>query len=202
MHSPPRHRNSAFTEVDLSVVVLDANVLYPARLRDFFIRLAIAGMFRARWSDIILDECFDNIRHHNPELDPVRLNRTRDLMNAAVVDATVTNFEHLIENFDLPDPNDRHVTAAAIASGATAIVTFNLRDFPTSALATHGLTAISPDDFARQLHRYDPDAVLEVLTEQATNLRNPRTTLDELLDGLRHAGLTSFVDAVRTDRSW
>lgn len=119
------------------VVVLDANVLYPARLRDLFIRLAIAGLYRAHWSDRILDECFRNIQLHRPELTADRLDRTRNLMNTAIVDASVVGFEHLIERFELPDPDDRHVTAAAVASGATMIITSNLRDFPPHALEAH-----------------------------------------------------------------
>jgi hypothetical protein len=105
--------------VDLAVVVLDANVLYPARLIDLFIRLAIAGMYRARSSDPILDDCFNNISQQHPELDPDRLLRTQELMNAAVADATVTNYGYLIDDLDLPDPNDRHANVAAIIGGET-----------------------------------------------------------------------------------
>jgi hypothetical protein len=79
--------------VSRPVVVLDANVLFPARLRDLFVRLAIAGIYRARWSELILDECFGNIRSQRPDLAAHRLERTRDLMNAAIVDAIVVGFD-------------------------------------------------------------------------------------------------------------
>ena len=36
--------------------VYDANVLYPAPLRDLFIRLAHAGLVRARWTETIHGE--------------------------------------------------------------------------------------------------------------------------------------------------
>lgn len=36
-------------------------MLYPARLRDLLIRLDIAGLYQARWSEHILDECFENL---------------------------------------------------------------------------------------------------------------------------------------------
>jgi len=36
--------------------IYDANILYPAPLRDLFIRLAQAGVVRARWTETIYDE--------------------------------------------------------------------------------------------------------------------------------------------------
>jgi predicted nucleic acid-binding protein len=177
--------------------VVDANVLFPARLRDLFMRLAIAGAYRALWSELILDECFRNISRQRPDLDPERLRRTRELMNGAMVDALVVDFGHLIEQFDLPDVDDRHVAAAALAGGAASIVTWNVRDFPITALEPHGLTAVSPDEFAKQLFDEDPEAVLTALVHQADGLRNPPTTFAELLNSLGEAGMTSFVDAVR-----
>lgn len=65
------------------VALLDANVLYPARLRDLLIRLAIAGLYQARWSEQILDECFDNLLEDRPDLTHDQLARTRRLMTIA-----------------------------------------------------------------------------------------------------------------------
>lgn len=55
------------------VALLDANVLYPARLRDLLLRLNVAGMYQARWSEQILDECFRNIIEDRPDLSVNRL---------------------------------------------------------------------------------------------------------------------------------
>jgi hypothetical protein len=64
-------------------------------------------------------------------------------MNAGVLDCLVTGFEPLEAGLtSLPDPNDRHVLAAAIHCGAQEIVTFNLRDFPESVLRAYGVQAI------------------------------------------------------------
>lgn len=76
-----------------------------------------------------------------------KLAKVRDLMDANVRDAKVEGYESLIEALQLPDPNDRHVLAAAIRCNADAIVTFNLKDFPRDALAPYGIDAIHPDDF-------------------------------------------------------
>jgi hypothetical protein len=107
----------------------DANILYPAPIRDLFIRLAHAGLVRARWTDAIHDEWVRNLLADNPSLSPGRLARTRSLMNEAVRDSLVAGYQDLIESVSLPDPDDRHVLAAAIRADAEVIVTFNLKDF-------------------------------------------------------------------------
>jgi hypothetical protein len=59
-------------------VVYDANVLFPAPLRDLLLRLGLTGIFRARWTDQILDECFRNILKQRPELNTARLHWSGD----------------------------------------------------------------------------------------------------------------------------
>lgn len=133
------------------VVVYDACVLYPAPLRDLLIRIALTGIVRARWSDEILDECFRSILKSRPDLKPHALSRTRRLMTEAVADCIVTGHESLINGLNLPDPNDRHVLAAAIQAGAQSIVTLNLKDFPSDTLAAYNVEAVHPDEFIYDL---------------------------------------------------
>lgn len=102
------------------VVIYDACVLYPAPLRDLLLRLAQKGMFRARWSEQILDEVFRNLRVDRPEPTEAQLQRTRSLMCSAIPDVMVRGFDELIGGLTLPDPNDRHVLAAAIVAGPKA----------------------------------------------------------------------------------
>src|SRR5215472_725688 len=109
-------------------VVYDANVLYPNTLRDLLIRIAQSGMVQAKWTSEILDEMTGALLRNRPDIPPARLGRLRDLMNAAVRDSLVTGYEPLIEGLKLPDPDDRHVLAAAIKAGAQVIVTANLKD--------------------------------------------------------------------------
>jgi predicted nucleic acid-binding protein len=133
------------------IVLLDACVLFPAPLRDLLMRVAIGGLMQAKWSERILDECFENLAKHRPELSPAKLARTRQLMNRALEDPLVVEYEGLIEGLVLPDPNDRHVLAAAIRANAAIIVTANLRDFPATDLARHGVEALHPDAFLHDL---------------------------------------------------
>ena len=63
------------------VVIYDACVLYPAALRDFLLRVARTGIVRARWSEKILDECFEAIVRERPDLKPEALERTRQIVD-------------------------------------------------------------------------------------------------------------------------
>lgn len=182
------------------IAVLDANVLYPARLRDLLVRLAVAGTYQARWSPQILDECFTNILVDRPDLSPEQLERTRSLMATAVPDALVTSHQARVEGLWLPDPDDRHVLAAALVADAHLIVTANLADFPPAALAAHSVEAISPDEHVRRLALDDLDTVVDVVTQQAADLHAPHMTVDELLDGLSAVGLTRTVAILRAAR--
>jgi predicted nucleic acid-binding protein len=119
--------------------LLDANVLYPAPVRDIFIQLAVTDIYHAKWSAAIHDEWMRSLLRDKPRLDRAVLERTRDLMDRAVRDCFVTGYEALIPALTLPDPDDRHVLAAAIAGRCDVIVTQTLRDFPAEALAPYGL---------------------------------------------------------------
>jgi hypothetical protein len=179
------------------VVIYDACVLYPAPLRDLLIRLARTGLFRAQWTELILDECFRNILANRPDLLPEALVRTRELMIKAVPDCMVTGYEPLIDGVDLPDVDDRHVLAAAIRAAAQAIVTANLDDFPAAKLEAYGVEAIHPDDFVLDLLDLAPGAVASVVVDQAAGLKNPLRTVADLLDTLRAQGLARSVAKLR-----
>ena len=179
------------------IVLYDACVLHPAPLRDLLLRIANTGVVRARWSDTILDECFRSILRRRPDLDPEALRRTRVLMNDAVADCIVSGLESLIEGIQLPDPDDRHVLAAAIRSGAQAIITFNLSDFPEEKLAPYSIEAKHPDDFVIDTIDLAPALVPRVVSEQAAALKNPPRTPHDLLDTLRSQGLIQSVARLR-----
>ena len=172
-------------------------MLYPAPVRDVFLRLAIAGLYRARWSAAILDECFRNIIRDRPDLSPAALQRTRSLMEASVRDANIAGYEHRIDEVELPDADDRHVVAAAFHGDASVIITFNLRDFPQPTLRRFNLVAVHPDQFVSMLLDIDRDAVLQVLDDQVAALRNPPLLVEDLLDILERASLSSTVQRLR-----
>jgi hypothetical protein len=175
----------------------DANILYPAPIRDLFIRIAQAGLVRAKWTETIHEEWMRNVLKDNPHLSPERLARTRTLMDEAVRDCLVTGYEALIASLSLHDPEDRHVLAAAIHAGADVIVTCNLQDFPAETLARFNIEAHRPDDFPVYLLDEAPGAVCTAVKRQRESLRNPPKTAEELLTTLEGHGLAQAVARLR-----
>ena len=178
------------------VAVYDANVLYPASMRDLLIRLGQTGLFQAKWTDRILDEMINAVVAAQPDL-ALRLYRTRELMNEAIRDVRVVDYEHMIDSLRLPDPDDRHVLAAAIRADAAFVVTANLKDFPSRRLEPYGIQALSPDDFVLKVIELDPALVADTVKGQARALMNPSTTLDDLLNRLGTVGLLRAANAIR-----
>lgn len=179
------------------VVVYDACVLYPASVRDLLIRIANTGVVRARWSDRILDECFQSIEKNQPHIPSTALDRTRRLMGEAVPDCLVRGYEEFEPGLDLPDADDRHVLAAAIRAGAQAIVTYNLRDFPDHVLERYDIESKHPDEFVLGTIDLAPGAVLQCVRDQATSYRKPPMSVPELLDTLRRRELVRSVARLR-----
>ena len=101
-------------------VILDACVLYPAPLRDLLLRLTLTDIYKAHWTDDIHEEWMRALLR-NGRFKRVDLERTKELMDSHVWDAKVSGYESLIETIKLPDPDDRHVLAAAIRCNADAI---------------------------------------------------------------------------------
>ena len=158
--------------------------------------LAAGSIYPLRLTDAIHEEWTRNVLRDYPNLTPVQFDRTRALMNKIAPETLVKGYEAISETVTLPDPNDRHVLAAAIHAKAGVIVTFNLKDFPASALAPHGITAESPDTFVSGLMQNEGrrQEIVALVRRARANLKKPPKTVDEYLDGLRRNHLTQTVD--------
>jgi predicted nucleic acid-binding protein len=177
--------------------IYDACVLYPAPLRDLLIRLAVKGLFRAKWTETIHTEWVRNLLANRSDLSPEQLARTCQLMNEHVPDSVVSGYEYLIPTLSLPDQDDRHVLAASIRAHANVIVTFNLKDFPAEVLADHEIEAQHPDDFLTHLVDLSPWVVCQTVKEQREDLKNPPQSANELLATFEALGLLVFVSRLR-----
>ena len=101
----------------------------------------------------------------------------------------------------LPDPDDRHVLAAAIRCGASVIVTFNERDFPADVLSVYGIEPQHPDEFVDNLLDLDTAAVVSAAQRQRAQLKNPSMAVDAYLDVLLRQGLVQTTKALAAYRA-
>jgi len=180
------------------IVVYDANVLYPNTLRDLLIRIAQQPhLVQAKWTEKILDEMISALRKNHPDILDDKCSRLRTLMIAAVRDCLVEGYEPLIEGLDVPDPDDRHVLAAAVKAGGQVIVTRNLKHFPKDKLASWGVKAVHPDDFVLNQLGIDPQ-VVRACIQQIVDSRTQRpVTIDDVLDELLRDGLVRSTTLLR-----
>jgi len=180
------------------IALLDANVLYPAPLRDYLLHLAALGVYEPIWSADIQDEWIRNLVKARPELNRASLEATQRSMDRAFPGSNVTNFESIIESLSLPDPDDRHVLAAAIKSKADVIVTANLKDFPSHALNLYGIRAEHPDMFVSACIDRERQKAIKALKNQVKALKNPPLSLEKVLENLESTGLVRSVLKLRS----
>lgn len=177
-------------------VVLDACVLFPASLRDTLLRAADANLYRLQLTEDILEEVRRNLVKKG--MQEVKAQRLIDVIRKQFSEAFVPQCDLLIASMPINE-KDKHVLACAVASGAQVIATQNLKDFPSHLLNPFKVEAQSPDDFLMNMFYLDQERMLQILIEQAGELRNPSRTVPEVLDTLmQHA--PKFVNLIR--RSW
>lgn len=180
----------------MTVAVLDACVLYPPSLRDLLMRVASVGVYEPRLTDEIHDEWVRNVLKNNPRVTPTQLARTRRLMNQVSTQCLVSGYTARVATLSLPDPDDRHVLAAAIEAGATLIVTFNLSDFPPTILQAYGIRSVHPDRFLSALFDANSDLFLSAVHQHRASLLKPPKNAEEYLQTLRVNGLKELVQRI------
>lgn len=177
--------------------VLDANVLYSYPLTVVLLELAEARLYRPIWSEDIHEEWQRNLRHNRPDLDPAKITRRRECMDAALPDACVRGYQQLIPSLELPDADDRHVLAVAIRAGAQVIVTYNESDFPAETLGEFDVCAQHPDTFLRHLIDLSPNVVRHRILELVERLTDPPLTIEDYIAMLERQSLPETAAALR-----
>jgi predicted nucleic acid-binding protein len=180
------------------VAVLDANVLYPASLRDVLLRLAAEEFYDLRWSARILEETERNLAA-NGLMSSAQAERLvgvmREAFEGACADETaIAALEGAMTN----DPKDRHVMAAAVAGEAQAVVTMNVSDFPEESAEPFGVEVMHPDEFLMVLFALNEGLVGDIVCRQAAALRRPPMSVAEVLDALRLT-VPTFANAVAAE---
>ena len=178
------------------IVLYDANAIFGNTSRDLLVRVAMARLVQAKWTDAILDELDRSLvkRYNTP---PEKLRQRRERMNRANPDALVEGYENLVEGLTLRDPDDRHVLAAAIKCGAQAIITDD-KDFTVEALSPLGIEPKTPDDFLLDLYDLRPGEVYGCVQQIADSRTRSPQTVDEVIGQLAKCGLIEFAAVLRS----
>lgn len=166
--------------------ILDTSVLWPSLQRDFLLSMAVEGLYRPLWSTAILEE----LRRHEalkiikrdgePADAASRADGLVEQMRVHFDDALVSGWEPLEGSYGLPDRDDEHVVAAAVVGGAGAIVTDNLKHFPTRCIPAH-IQVLDAREFAANTCDVDPSRAIAALNEIARRHQRPPQTPQELL---------------------
>ena len=146
-------------------VLIDACVLYPTLLRELVLGLAALGGFTPLWSERILEEWRRAAARMGPR-DAEITGLEIEAMTARFPEAIVATLPATLERVHLPDPDDIHVLAAAIDGQADELLTLNIRDFPTNALAAYGIIRRHPDEFVHEALFAEPDKVQELVRDR------------------------------------
>lgn len=177
--------------------VLDACVLFPTVLREILIGTAEAGLIRPLWSERILEEWARATRKLGPGAEDIARVEIAGL-RAKFPSALIAPAPHIAARLVLPDENDLHVLATAIAAGADAIVTVNASDFPKHVLASEGLDRRDPDGLLWELASHHPEAmaaVVESVRAKAEAISGAPQPLRPLLKRARLGRLARLLDS-------
>ena len=177
----------------------DANIFYSVMRTSPVIYLARTKLFRAPWRERVHDEWTDAVARKRG-IDPGKLAVLRYDINAAIPDCIVSGFEDIEQGLDLPDPDDRHVLAAAITGGADLVVTCNLKHFPADKLAPFGMEALHPDQFLANQLDLAPDLFVAAVKDDIAHYENPKPDLNTYVGWLRRAELADTANLIENLR--
>jgi hypothetical protein len=151
-------------------VILDACVLAVPSVCDLYLRLAESPrLYNPFWSSEILNEVHrTQTTKLQPPFPPALADYWREEVTKSFPESLVTGWEPLLPAMPI-NLKDRHVLAAAVKIATTTIVTFNLRDFPPSALKPFNIDAIHPQDYLLTLWSMNPAVVMAKLAAMATH---------------------------------
>lgn len=164
-------------------VLLDANVLVNAQVRNLFLTAAEFELIQVYWSDEILTETrrvlLDRLDRTRQEAD-----RFLDAIRTFFPTASIDGYSNRIDAYELPDIDDRHVLAAAVQGRCDIIATFNTQDFPDQACEPLGVTALAPDGVVTLLDESHGVRLASVIEAMSRRLTRPHHTPAELVHSL------------------
>jgi len=178
--------------------VLDACVLYQLAIADSLMSIAVTGLFAAKWTQKIEDEWIKSLEKNRPDLKG-KLATRRDSMREAVPDWEISEaaWNSIASSLTLPDPNDVHVLAAAIAGHADCIVTRNQQDFPANIMDVHGIDILDPDEFIINQWDLENVPVMAAFKSMRSRRKKPTETVEDFALTLEKNGLPATAQKIR-----
>ena len=181
----------------IRVVLADANVLYSRVLRDYLLYAATVEAVEIRWSASILGEVIEHLAENIEGFDAAAGGRLVAAMNGAFPEAMVepdNEAGEAVAHLRMPDEDDRHVLAAAVAVGADVLCTNNLKDFPLEVMREVGIQLLSADGLLSLLVAEHPGQVLAAHWLAVSRL--PGATDASTLQALRRAGAVRLAELI------
>lgn len=174
-------------------IVLDACVIFPTVMREILVGCAQADVFSPVWSPRIIEEWLRATEKLGPDARPIAVAEAA-VMADQFPDASVA--VDVRDDIWLPDPNDEHVLATAIAADATGIMTVNTRDFPLRALRQFNVERFHPDAFLLTVAQRSPvvSRVVADVRKRAENLSGRDQPTRALLKRTGLPRLGKFLD--------
>lgn len=174
-------------------VLVDADCLHKLYLRTLLLTLATDGHIHLRWTEEIFTEACQSLVARFPESSS-KLRQKFRAIKTHFYDTEVTGYENLVGSLGCRDENDEHVLAAAIQGRAGVLLTFNLRDFPSTVGSE--LEIVHPDAFLTLWFTANFQVGISVLAKWLVRFGNPRINsglASELLINLACPNMALFI---------
>jgi predicted nucleic acid-binding protein len=180
-------------------VFVDTSVLFPFSVMDVLLALTENSLHEVLWTDELLDEWERVIvREHarTPDNAAAVTGAIREWFADSRIDPAT--YRGTIDSMPGVDPDDHVHSAAAVAAGVDALLTWDQRGFPAEELAALGIRVIDPDTYLCELFADWPDDIAEAVIDLAASKTRPPMTPGDIADALDRAGLEQFPALLRT----
>lgn len=149
----------------VTIVLVDANILYSRTLRDWIalLQVEVPSLFNVTWTEDIMAETLYHLRKKHPMWSEQQVGGIRRNLEKAFAGGQIVGYQ-IDRTLEYPDIGDAHIHAAAIHGAVDIVVTANGKDLPYSEDLPYEI--YHPDDFLLLVDDAAPQAVRAVTEKQ------------------------------------
>lgn len=182
----------------------DTSVLFPMSVFDLLMRMTEIGVHEILWSEDLLAELervWERERAAGRRVPSVGAAQAALAgVRATFPDGEVppADYRHMADQTPGNDPDDRLHTAAAVAGGATHLLTNDDAGFPADRIAELGPIVLPADEYLAAAVEEFPDDMTDIIRAMVEHRRRhePNLDVDILLRRWYQHGLTALVRAL------